>query len=250
MTSPFLTAGLLNDIPSVTHGFFTADYTISTAIYSDPLSTDIPETLARAAFDLTGEKVPVVCVKQEHTADVTVLTDPWSLDQAPVADAIVTDRPDIALCIVTADCAPVLLCEPDSGIIGAAHAGWRGALDEIVLKTINAMEKLGADRKRLRAAVGPCIGPESYEVDRAFFDRFLSKASENKQFFKETADPNHPLFDLSSFVASPLEGEEIPVEKIPQDTAVDTRFHSYRRAFLSKKTTDKRHFSMICRRAS
>lgn len=110
---------------------------------------------------------------QTHSAKVTDVTKPWSPEKAPQVDAMVSRSYGIALGILTADCAPVLFADSSAGVVGAAHAGWRGAKDGVLPATIEAMEKLGADRKRIAAAIGPCIQQNSYEVDQSFFDSFL-----------------------------------------------------------------------------
>ncbi|MEO7491735.1 MAG: peptidoglycan editing factor PgeF [Sphingomicrobium sp.] len=169
-------------------------------------------------------------VHQVHSADVVAVERPWAQDERPRADAMVTDRPNLLLGILTADCAPVLLADAEAGVVGAAHAGWRGALAGVTDSVIAAMEALGARRERIAAAVGPCIGRASYEVDEAFRMRFLDQDSSNDRFF--VTGSAKPHFDLEAYVVARLEAAGIAsVEALGLDTYADpARFFSYRRA--------------------
>jgi purine-nucleoside/S-methyl-5'-thioadenosine phosphorylase / adenosine deaminase len=144
---------------------------------------------------------------------------------------MVTDQPGLLLAILTADCAPVLFADPEAGVVGAAHAGWRGALAGVTDSTIAAMEHLGAGRDRLVAAVGPCIGQPSYEVDEAFRERFLADDPRNERFFA-VAGSAKPHFDLTGYVVHRLLAAGITeVEALRLDTYADgDRFYSYRRS--------------------
>lgn len=180
-------------------------------------------------------------MKQVHSVDVCVVREVW--DQPPKGDALVTDRPNLLLGIVTADCAPVLLADRAAGVVGAAHAGWRGAHGGILENTVAAMVDLGAKRSNIVAAIGPTIAQDSYEVDEAFRAEFDGSA---EQFF--SADrPGHFTFDLPSYVASRL--REAGLEHIT-DLREDTysqpeRFHSYRRATHRGGSTEGRQISII-----
>ena len=170
-------------------------------------------------------------VHQVHSAEVVVVDAPWPQDQRPSADAMVTDTPNLLLGILTADCAPVLFADHDAVVVGAAHAGWRGALAGVTDATIEAMERLGARREHIHAAVGPCIGPQSYEVDDTFRARFLHGDADNGRFF--TAGPaGKPHFDLEAYVVHRLIAAGIDeVEALNLDTyADDSRFFSHRRS--------------------
>lgn len=170
-------------------------------------------------------------VHQVHSAEVVAVERPWPQDQRPRADAMVTDRPGLLLGILTADCAPVLLADAKAGVVGAAHAGWRGALAGVTESTITAMEGLGAQRERIAAAVGPCIAQASYQVDETFHGRFLGLDPASDQFF--TKGPmGRPHFDLSAYVVARLEAAGIHnVEALGLDTYGDAdRFFSYRRS--------------------
>ena len=170
-------------------------------------------------------------VHQVHSADAVYVERPWPQDQRPPADAMVTDRPGLLLAILTADCAPVLLADADAGVVGAAHAGWRGALAGVTDAAIAAMEELGAKRERIAAAVGPCIAQPSYEVDEGFRTRFVETDIVSSRFFAE-GPWGKPHFDLGGYVAHRLNLAGIAaVESLNLDTyAEPERFYSYRRA--------------------
>lgn len=190
----------------------------------------IDENRRRAiAALLPGAKLATV--HQIHSADAVYAERPWPRAGRPRADAIVTDRPGVLLGILTADCAPVLFADVAGGVIGAAHAGWRGALAGVTDATIAAMEQLGARRDRIAAVVGPCIGQPSYEVDETFRERFLTADPGNRRFFAERLDAR-PHFDLAAYVADRIIAAGIGnVEALRLDTYADPdRFYSYRRA--------------------
>ena len=201
----------------------------------------IAENRARAtAAVLAG--AGLATVHQVHGAAVVRAEQPWPNEERPRADALVTDRPGLLLGILTADCAPVLLADAAAGVVGAAHAGWRGALAGVTDSAIAAMEDLGAERGRIAAAVGPCIGRESYEVDRAFRARFLEQDPDNERFFAEG-----PHFDLEAYVVARLEAAGVAsVEALGLDTYADPgRFFSYRRATHLGQADYGRQISMI-----
>ena len=180
---------------------------------------------------------------QVHSADAVIVDQPWALDARPHADALVTDRPGLLLGIVTADCAPVLLADEEAGVIGAAHAGWRGAFDGVIAATVEAMEKLGAQAGRIKAAIGPCIAQQSYEVDEAFRQRI---GADSDRFFAAGA-AGHYQFGLEAFVAHRLaESGAAKVEPLGLDTYGDAaRFYSYRRATHLGQQTYGRQISLI-----
>jgi len=185
----------------------------------------------------------IVSVHQVHSADVVTIERPWPDDARPKADALVTDRPGLLLGILTADCAPVLFADREAGVIGAAHAGWRGAHGGIVEATVAAMAALGAARERIVAAVGPCIAQRSYEVSAEFRDQF---AVEDARFFAPGA-PGHWQFDLPGYVAARLGESRIgAVEILHCDTYADPlRFFSFRRATHLGEPTYGRQLSLI-----
>ena len=170
-------------------------------------------------------------VHQVHSAEVVYAEGPWPQDERPRADAMVTDRRTLLLGILTADCAPVLFADSQAGVIGAAHAGWRGALAGVTDSTIAAMEKLGARRNKIQAAVGPCIAQPSYEVDAGFRLRFMEADPANHRFFVDGA-AGKPHFDLEAYVVHRLIAAGVGgVEGLNLDTYGDAdRFYSYRRA--------------------
>ncbi len=187
----------------------------------------------------------LVTVHQVHSAEVVEAGD-WPDDERPRADALVTDRPGVLLGILTADCAPVLLADREAGIVGAAHAGWRGAAAGIVEATVDAMERLGARRNRMAAAVGPCIGARNYEVDEDFAGRFLTADPASGRFFHE-GPVGKPHFDLEAFAISRAAAAGVGrVEALGLDTYGEPdRFYSYRRATHRGEADYGRQISLI-----
>ena len=212
-------------------------------------SGDDRESIAenrRRAVEAVLPGAELATVHQVHSARCVHVAKPWPEDQRPHADALVTDRPGLLLGILTADCAPVLFADVGAGIVAAAHAGWRGAFDGVTDSTIATMEELGASRGRIRAAIGPCIGPRSYEVDEAFRARFLAQDEANARVF--AAGPGgKPHFDLPSYVANRLASAGIAgVEALAHDTYTQPdRFFSYRRATHRGEADYGRQISMI-----
>lgn len=187
---------------------------------------------------------------QIHSPDVVTVTEPWADADRPKADALVTNRPGLVLGVLTADCAPVLFCDAAAGVIGAAHAGWKGAFTGVTDATIAAMEALGATRANIAAVVGPCIAQKSYEVDAAFEARFLEQASENERFFR-TGSEGHAWFDLEGYVASRLRDAGLTkVGMLGEDTyAQEAWFYSFRRATHRAEASYGRQISLIGLRA-
>ena len=249
MNPPFATARSLAGLP---HGFFGREGGVSTGAMTslncgwgsgDDLSL-ITENRRRAA-DALLPGARIVSPHQIHSADV-VLAGDWPDDARPPADAVVTGRPGILLGILTADCAPVLFADREAGVIAAAHAGWKGALAGVTDATIAAMEQLGADRRRIAAAIGPCIARASYEVDHAFEQRFLAADGENDRFFAE-GPRGRPHFDLESYVLHRLARAGLTrIEALGADTyAAETRFYSYRRSTHRAEPSYGRQISLI-----
>lgn len=226
-------------LDGVAHGFLGRRGGVSTGITAGldlgrrgqvDISPDLAENRRRAvAAVLPGAEL--VTLYQVHSADCVTLATPWDDTDRPHADAVVTDRPGLALGILTADCAPVLLADRAAGIVGAAHAGWKGAIGGVTDATVAAMEKLGADRDRIVAAIGPCIGRASYEVDAAFERRFEEHDPENERFFAAGRE-GHAQFDLEGYVAHRLAATGVrTIEMMGLDTYADAdRFYSFRRA--------------------
>ncbi|MFC0589711.1 peptidoglycan editing factor PgeF [Novosphingobium aquiterrae] len=188
----------------------------------------------------------LVTVYQVHSADCVTALQPWPQANRPQADALVTDRPGLVLGVVTADCAPVLLADRAAGVVGAAHAGWKGAIGGVTDSTITAMEALGAQRERIVAAIGPCIAQASYEVDDTFRQRFCQAAPGNERFFA-AGRAGHWHFDLEGYVAARLDDAEIGgVERLGRDTYPDAeRFFSFRRATHRGEPSYGRQISLI-----
>lgn len=197
-------------------------------------SSDDPEAIAGNRRLAIAELLPeaeLATVHQIHSAEVVVADRTWAQGERPRADAMVTNKPNLLLGILTADCAPVLLADHDAVVVGAAHAGWRGALAGVTDKAIEAMEKLGARRGHIHAAVGPCIAQISYEVDEPFKAKFLEADGDNARFFV-AGEAGKPHFDLENYVVHRLIAAGInEIEGLNLDTyAYPDRFFSYRRA--------------------
>jgi len=198
------------------------------------------------AVDAVLPGARLVSVYQVHSPDCITVSVPWADDRRPQADALVTARPGLVLGVVTADCAPVLLVDRAAGVVGAAHAGWKGALAGVTDNTIAAMEALGAKRSRIAAAVGPCIAQASYEVDQGFVDRFSAAGPGNARFFTP-GRKGHAQFDLEGYVAARLETAGIgAIDKLGLDTYPDpARFYSFRRATHLGEPDYGRQISLI-----
>ena len=234
LTLPALQAG------GVVHGFFTREGGVSQGIYAGlncgPGSGDDREHVrqnrrrAKAALGLAAGDL--VSLHQAHTAECVTVTRPWPDGERPRADGMATDRANVALGVLTADCAPVLFVDPQARVIGAAHAGWRGAVDGVLDSTVDAMVALGAQRGRIVAGIGPTIGPESYEVGPEFPDRVAAGPLAADGFFQPAARDGHFLFDLPGYVRARLQRAGVgQADWIEEDTVPDaTRFFSYRRA--------------------
>jgi len=241
-------------LDGVAHGFLGRRGGVSTGITAGldlgrrgqvEIGPDLAENRRRAvAAVLPGAEL--VTLYQVHSADCVTLATPWDDTDRPHADAMVTDRPGFALGILTADCAPVLLADRAAGIVGAAHAGWKGAIGGVTDAAVAAMEKLGADRDRIVAAIGPCIARASYEVDDAFQHRFEAKDPANERFFAPGRD-GHAQFDLEGYVAHRLAAAGVPtIEMMGLDTYADAdRFYSFRRATHRGEPDYGRQISII-----
>ena len=238
MTEPIVATNL--NAAGIRHGFFTRQGGVSDGIYaslncgfgSRDRTDDVAENRSRVARTLAVNRPALNTVHQVHSADVTTVTTAWEPAAAPRADAMVCRTPGIAIGVLTADCGPILLADAEAGVIGAAHAGWRGALNGIVEATIGAMCDLGAGRERIAAALGPCIAQASYEVGPEFRDAFLDADAANDGFFVSSDRPNHFRFDLPGYVDERLARAGIAtVERLDVDTYAEAdRCFSYRRA--------------------
>lgn len=219
----------------ISHGFFTRKGGVSTGIYASlnggPGSDDDPAAISenrrRIAAHLGASHL--LSLHQIHSDKVVTIREPWGEDPAQ-ADAMVTDRPGIALAVLSADCAPVLLADSEARIIGAAHSGWRGALGGVLEATIAAMLPLGAARERITAVIGPAISQRAYEVGPEFVERFLDEDRENGRFFAG-GKGGRAMFDLPGFCLARLREAGVSAEWVAHCTHSDpARFYSYRRA--------------------
>ncbi len=212
-------------------------------------TTEIGPELAENRRRVIAATLPgagLATLYQIHSADCVTVSTPPDEAARPQADALATDRPGLLLGIITADCVPVLFADPVAGVVGAAHAGWKGAISGVTDNTIAAMERLGADRSRISAAIGPCIGRASYEVGDDFALRFTEDEAENERFFSP-GRTGHQLFDIEGYVAHRLASAGIGrVDCLGEDTlSQPTRFYSYRRSCLNGEPDYGRQISVI-----
>lgn len=250
-----ITAQELARTAGVRHAFFTREGGVSGGVYASLNcgfgSNDDPgrvaENRARAAGRLGLSVDALITVYQVHSADVVTVSEPWPSARVPKADGLVTRTPGIALGVLTADCAPVLLADAAAGVIGAAHAGWRGAMGGIVEATARAMEALGAKLAATVAVVGPCIQQASYEVGAEMRDAVLGADRAAADLFRDGDTRGKFFFDLPGFVGRRLERLGLgTVGRIAVDTYADeTRFYSYRRATKRGETDYGRELSAI-----
>jgi len=260
MSLSFTFDALQSDL--VTHGFFTRSDGVSRGIYSGLNcgigSNDDPDTVAEnrriVAAELANRRdVPLVSCYQTHSSTCTTVTAAWQVDDRPEADAMVTNKAGIILGILTADCAPVLFVDHANHVIGAAHAGWQGAVKGVVENTVAAMEALGANRDTIISAVGPCIQQASYEVDLTFRDKALAYAPHAEGFFVSGVDDTHLQFDLFGFVHGEITHAQIPPAEsamTPYDTYADeSLFYSFRRSTHKNEPDYGRQVSAIMLKA-
>ncbi|CAM5385140.1 Purine nucleoside phosphorylase OS=Sphingobium scionense OX=1404341 GN=GGQ90_003273 PE=3 SV=1 [Sphingobium scionense] len=245
-----LRAPALGDVP---HGFAGRQGGVSTGVCAglnvglgsedDRLAILRNRDLARDAL-LPG--ATLVTVRQVHSPDVVTVTAPIAEAERPEADAMVTRTPGLILGILTADCVPVLFADREAGVIGAAHAGWKGAISGVTDRTIAAMEMLGATRAGIACAIGPCIGRASYEVTLDFAERFERDDADNAQFFS-AGRAGHCQFDIAAYVASRLQAAGIGrISLLDEDTYSQAdRFFSYRRSCHAQESDYGRQISMI-----
>ncbi len=249
-----LTHPILDSLPHIAHAFFTREGGTSEGVYASlncgPGSNDEPARVAEnrrramARFGLAAGALTTA--RQVHGRTVVHVERPLLPGPAPEADGLVTNVPGMAIGVLTADCAPVLLVEPEAGVVGAIHAGWRGAAQGVVEAVVGEMEGLGAVPSRVCAVIGPCIGARSYEVGLEFPAPFLAQDPAFARFFTE-ASGGRFRFDLAAYVEARLEGLAIrSVERIQADTYLDQeRFFSYRRALLKGEPDYGRALSVI-----
>ncbi len=250
-----LQAPILSSIPNLKHAFFTRQGGVSDGIYSSlncGLGSGDSQTSVKQNRVICAEALGVtvndlLTVHQEHTANVVTVTMLWDQSGPPIADGLVTATPGFALGVLTADCTPILFVDPQAGVIGASHAGWKGAFGGVIENTVQAMVHLGATRSHILAAVGPCIGAASYEVGPEFKDRFVDKDPETEKFFLPSPKGGHAFFDIGRYVFDLAGAAGIGnVERLLHDTYEEKDlFFSYRRSCHKKEPDYGRQLSGI-----
>jgi len=252
--APFLTAESLG-IPGIAHGFFTRLGGISQGVYASLNggvgSRDAPEAVsenrARIAAALGAAPERLAVPYQIHSPDAVAITEPWPPGARPRCDALVTATPALALGVTGADCGMILFADRRARVIGAAHAGWKGALGGVVEATVTAMEGLGATRGEIVAALGPCIGPRSYEVGPEFVATFETAGDDTVRYFSPSRRDGHSMFNLNAYIAERAARAGVGrFEDLGLDTYSDERrFFSYRRATHRKEPDYGRLLSVI-----
>jgi polyphenol oxidase len=245
---------LLSAIPGLRHAFFTREGGVSDGVYAslnggigsqdDPAR--VTENRRRMAEQMGVAPERFLSVWQTHSPNVVVATGPWQGATRPQADGIVTRTEGLAIGASAADCGPILFVDPNARVIGTAHAGWKGALTGIVESTVDAMEKLGAERSGIVAAIGPLIRQHSYEVGGEFVERFVEADADNTLFFIPSAREGHAMFDLAGFIRTRLENAGVlMIDDTGIDTYSDERFYSYRRSAHRGEPDYGRHVHAI-----
>lgn len=245
---------LLSAIPGLRHAFFTRHGGVSDGVYqslnggigSNDDPANVRENRRRMAERMGVAAGHFLSAYQIHSPDAVVATEPWQGSARPKADAIVTRSERLAIGVSTADCGPVLLVDPNARVIGAAHAGWKGALTGILESTIATMERLGAERSGMVAAIGPLIRQQSYEVGGEFVERFLEADADYAAFFLPANREGHAMFDLGGFIRMRLENAGVlMIDDLGLDTYSDERFFSYRRSVHRSEPDYGRHIHAI-----
>jgi polyphenol oxidase len=249
-----LESPLLSAVPGLRHAFFSRDGGVSDGIYAGLNggigSNDDPAKVAENRR-LMAEQMGVtldhfLTLFQVHSPDAVVASAPWDTASRPRADAIVTRAEGLAIGVTAADCGPILFADPNARVIGAAHAGWKGALTGIIESTVGAMEGLGAERAGIVAAIGPLIRQRSYEVGNEFVERFVEADAENTRFFLPASREGHAMFDLAGFIRMRLEDAGVlMIDDTGVDTYSDERFFSYRRSVHRNEPDYGRHVHAI-----
>ena len=239
--------------PFIRHGFFTRIGGVSESVYAGLNigvgSSDDPSLVAenrrRVASSMGVEPNQLLTPYQIHSPDVIVAREPFPGGR-PKADAIVTDRPGIAIGVSTADCGPILYADAEAGVIGAAHAGWKGAIGGVLENTIDAMEALGARRARIVAVLGPSISQPNYEVGPEFVERFVADDADNARWFAPAERPGHAMFDLNGYTVERLGRAGVRAGALNRCTyAEEDLFYSFRRTTHRKEADYGRQISAI-----
>ncbi len=250
-----LQASSLATLNRIRHAFFTRSGGVSEGVYaslnggvgSNDAPDKVAENRARMAATLGVKPDRLLTPYQIHSSDVVVADAPWTRETRPRADAVVTRVPHLAIGVSTADCGPLLLADSEAGVVGAAHAGWRGALTGVIEATISAMEQLGADRGRITAALGPTIRQPNYEVGQEFVARFVAADPGNARFFTASQRNGHAMFNLTGYIAKRVrQAGIVQFEDLGLCTyAEPERFFSYRRTTLRAEPDYGRHINAI-----
>ncbi|TIR16214.1 MAG: peptidoglycan editing factor PgeF [Mesorhizobium sp.] len=244
---------LLEKAQGMRHGYFTRIGGVSDGIYrglnigtgSSDDQTLVAENRRRVADWMGVSADHLLTAHQIHSPDVVVAREPFA-GPRPKADAIVTDRPGIAIGASTADCGPVLFADAEARVIGAAHAGWKGAFTGVLENTVAAMERLGARRDRIVAVLGPSIGPDNYEVGPEFVARFVEADAGNERYFSPSKTVGHSMFDLNQYTVDRLRKAGVTAEGLGRCTyAEEDLFYSYRRTTHRKEADYGRQVSAI-----
>jgi polyphenol oxidase len=238
---------------AVQHGFFGRAGGVSEGIYrglnvgvgSYDNKAHVTENRRRVAAVFDQEPNMLCTLHQVHSPNAVIMHEPMALADRPQADAMVTDVPGLVLGILTADCAPVLFADLSANVIGAAHAGWKGAHSGVIESTLIGMEKLGANRRNIAAVIGPCIAQKSYEVGAEFVAQF--NAHDQEQYFIPSTREGHAMFDLAGYVAQALRVANVEnIAVLAMDTCSDEEhFFSYRRTCLRQEADYGRQMSAI-----
>jgi polyphenol oxidase len=242
-------------LPGLRHAFFTREGGVSGGLYrslngglgSHDSAADVAENRARMAALLKVEPYCLLTAHQIHSPNAVIVETAWAAQDRPRADAIVTRTPGLAIGVTTADCGPLLLADPTARVIAAAHAGWRGALAGIAEASVAAMERLGAQRRQIRAALGPMIRQENYEVGPDLIARFTAEDASNDRFFRPSPRQTHALFDLAGYIGTRLHRAGVGhIEDLGLCTYADAaRFFSFRRSTHRAETDYGRHVNAI-----
>lgn len=243
----------LSKIDKINHGFFTKKGGISKGIYkglntglgSNDKRSDVLANRALIASYFTSPPQNLLSPYQIHSSKVETISKPFN-DNPPQCDGLVTDNDTITLGILTADCGPVLFCDPIAGVIGACHSGWLGAASGILENTVQSMVKLGAKKTNIKASLGPTISQKNYEVGPEFIERLLQMETENKQWFIPSENQGHAMFDLPGYIVNRLQKNGVDASWTGQCTYADSgSFFSYRRSVHKNETDYGRQMSAI-----
>ncbi len=251
----FISSNKLLKLDNITHGFFTRSNGVSKGIYkglnvglgSNDDRQLIIENRRLSMQAINADICDLRVLHQIHSNKIITVDDKFDSQNPPKGDGMVTKQKAVVLGILTADCTPILFADPVAGVIGAAHAGWKGALAGIGVKTVIAMERLGAKRKNITAVIGPSIGKESYEVSGEFRDRFLNIDADNGRFFTIAKKSLHYMFDIGGYNQYQISILGLAnIDHLKYDTcANEDMFFSYRRACNNGQIDYGRQFSAI-----